>query len=705
MSGPRYRLGVDIGGTFTDLALLEQQSGTLITGKTLTTPSDPADGVLLGLTQLLGRHDVPVDAIAHCIHATTLVTNALIERKGARTGLITTAGFRDVLAIGRELRYDLYDLRLEMPVPLVPQPYRKEVTERVRRDGSVRDSLDSDAVRRVLRELVDDSVESVAIVFLHSYANSTHEEEAERVAIREFPQLFVSASYRIAREIREYERTSTTVANAYVQPLASRYLTRMEEQLAGLGMVGPLSLMVSSGGLTSAATAREQPITLTESGPAAGALVGQFIGQLAGEPSVIAFDMGGTTAKACLIDDGEPLLTYSFEAGRVHRFKKGSGLPLKVPAIDLIEIGAGGGSIARIDRLGLLKVGPDSSGADPGPAAYGQGGEEPTVTDADLLLGYLNPDSFLGGEMQLELDAARRAVSRNLAEPLGREVTDIAWGIHDIVNENMASAARVHIADRGRDPRGFALVAIGGAGPVHAYRVAKKLRLARVLCPLGAGVASTIGLLIAPPRTDLVHAYVCPLDALDWERLNQIYTDMRDEATALLSQLGVEPDKIQFQPMADLRYVGQGFEVVTPLPAGPYARDSLTAFAAAFDSAYRTLYGRTVPGLEIEGLNWRLRASVPSSGAEHVAEALRGRASTPEGNALVGKRPVYFPENGGFTLTPVYDRYRLSPGDRFAGPAIVEERESTVVVGPAATFHIDPYQTLIIELEEGHRDA
>jgi N-methylhydantoinase A len=314
MRGPRYRLDVDIGGTFTDLALLEEQSGTLVTTKTLTTPGDPADGVLFGLRQLLARHAVPVDAIEHCIHATTLVTNALIERKGAITGLITTAGFRDVLAIGRELRYDLYDLRLEMPAPLVPQPLRKEVAERVRGDGTVRDPLDSNAVRQALHQLVDEGVESVAIVFLHSYSNSEHEEAAERIAAGEFPQLFVSASHRIAREIREYERTSTTVANAYVQPLASRYLARLEEQLAGLGITGPLSLMVSSGGIASAATARERPITLTESGPAAGALVGGFFGQLAGEPSVIAFDMGGTTAKACLIDNGQPLLTYSFEA-------------------------------------------------------------------------------------------------------------------------------------------------------------------------------------------------------------------------------------------------------------------------------------------------------------------------------------------------------------------------------------------------------
>ncbi|HEX3722662.1 MAG TPA: hydantoinase/oxoprolinase family protein [Nitrolancea sp.] len=705
MPKPRYRLGVDIGGTFTDLALLDEESGTLVTEKTLTTPGDPAEGVMIGLARLVARHDIPVDAIEQCIHATTLITNALIERKGARTGLITTAGFRDILAIGRELRYDLYDLRLEMPAPLVLNDLRKEVHERVRGDGTVRDSLDAEAVRRALRELDDAGVESVAVVFLHSYSNSAHEEAAEEIARCEFPHLLLSTSSRIAREIREYERASTTVANAYVQPLAARYLERLEARLTGLGVLGPLSLMVSSGGVASAAVARARPILLTESGPAAGALVGQFFGQLAGEPSVIAFDMGGTTAKACLIDHGEPLLTYSFEAGRVHRFKKGSGLPLKVPAIDLMEIGAGGGSIARIDRLGLLKVGPDSSGADPGPASYGRGGEDPTVTDADLMLGYLNPRSFLGGAMPLDVDAAHTAIADKLAEPLGRDVTEVAWGIHDIVNENMASAARVHIAERGRDPRGFALVAIGGAGPVHAYRVAKKLRLARVLCPLGAGVASTIGLLIAPPRTDLVHAYVTPLETLDWSRLNQIYDEMQAEATALMSQLGVEPDAIQFQPMADLRYVGQGFEVVTSLPEGPYSRESLPGFIAAFDSAYRALYSRTVPGLEIEGLNWRLRASVPSNGARHVSKALRAHDNATSGSALLGQRPVYFPETGGFTPTPIYDRYRLACGERLAGPAIVEERESTVVVGPGATFSIDRYQTLIIEIEVDRRDA
>ena len=638
------------------------------------------------------------------VHATTLITNALIERKGARTGLLTTAGFRDILAIGRELATTSTTCGSRCPAPLVPQDLRKEVAERVRSDGSVREPLDLESVRHSLRDLVEAGAESVAIVLLHSYANSEHEETIEQIVLDEFPDLFVSPSYRISREIREYERASTTVANAYVQPRAVRYLTHLETRLREDGFGGPLSLMVSSGGIASSAAAQERPITLTESGPAAGALVGGYFGQLAGEPNVIAFDMGGTTAKACLIDGGEPLLTYRFEAGRVHRFKKGSGLPLNVPAIDLIEIGAGGGSIAHIDRLGLLKVGPDSAGADPGPACYGQGGKDATVTDADLLLGYLNPDAFLGGEMSLNRDAAVHAVDQ-LGQRLGLDATGVAWGIHDIVNENMASAARIHIAERGRDPRRFALVATGGAGPVHADRVARKLRLSRVLCPLGAGVASTLGLLIAPPQCDLVHAYVTRLDAIDWQRLNGYFDQMREESAALLEQLGVPFDQIEFQASADLRYAGQGFEVVTPLPAGPYDLSSADTFASVFESTYRAQYGRTVPGLDVEGLNWRLRARGPATGPDQVSRALRTDDSEPDGAPLTGRRAAYFPEMGGFTMTPVYDRYRLRPGDRFAGPAIVEERESTVVVGPSASFSIDAYRTLAIDLQNGGSHA
>lgn len=708
MAAGRYRLGIDIGGTFTDLALLDARSGSLALGKTLTTPDDPAAGALHGLRRLLARDGIDPTGVEWTVHATTLITNALIERTGARTGLITTVGFRDVLAIGRELRYDLYDLFQERPAPLVEGRHRREVGERLAADGTVRRPLGAVEVRRALRELVADGVESVAIVFLHAYGNDAHERAAAEIAAAEYPQLFVSRSSRVAPEIREYERASTTAANAYVGPLAARYVARLEERLGALGVGGPLYLMVSAGGITSAAAARERPIALTESGPAAGALVGGYYGALAGERNVLAFDMGGTTAKLCLIDDGRPLLSYGFEVGRVHRFKKGSGLPLRVPAIDLIEIGAGGGSIARIDRLGLLKVGPDSAGAAPGPAAYGRGGSEPTVTDADLLLGYLNPDYFLGGEMRLDVAAARAALAERLAGPLGRDVTAVAWGVHDIVNEQMGSAARIHVAERGRDPRRSALVATGGAGPVHACRLARKLGVGRVLCPLGAGVASTVGLLVAPPRVDLVHAAVARLDELDWEGLEASYAAMRAEATALLGRLGAAPEDIAFAPLADLRYVGQGFEVVTPLPAGPYGPGSREGFTAAFEAAYRALYRRVVPGAAVEGLHWRLRASGPASGAEQVAAALRARGAAggaADGDSRRGERPAYFPELGGFVVTPVHDRYRLWPGDQLRGPAIVEERESTVVLPPGTTARVEPALTLVIDLEGGDGGA
>ena len=700
---PRYRLGVDIGGTFTDLVLLDEASGRLLVGKVLTTPRDPAAAVLEGIRQLLARHTVAPEAVSHCLHATTLIANALIERTGARTGLLTTHGFRDVLQIGRELRYDLYDVFLELPPPLCERALRAEVHERIRPDGTVQMPLDVPELRQQLRRLVDAGAESVAVVFLHSYVNSAHEEAAEHIARADFPGVPLSASYRIAREIREYERTSTTVANAYVQPLADRYLSRLDAGLCHLGLPGPLILMTSAGGIMSEEAARTAPISLLESGPAAGAVAGGFCGELAGERRVIALDMGGTTAKACVIDDGEPLITYAFEAARVHRFKRGSGLPLRIPAVDLIEIGAGGGSIARVDRQGLLSVGPRSAGSEPGPACYGRGGREPTVTDADLLLGYLDPGYFLGGEMRLDPDAARRSVEDRLVRALGRDATTVAWGIHDIVNDNMASAARVHLAERGRDPRAYSLVATGGAGPVHAHRIARKLRVRRVLCPLGSGVASTIGLLVAQPRADLVHAYVARLDDLEWGRLNMIYAAMRQRAAVLLAQVGVPANDVRMQPLADLRYVGQGFEVVTPIPDGPYAAASAAEIAAAFTSAYAARHGRAMPAMPVEGLNWRLRATGRRADLLRLAAALRaGRQH--DGSPLRGDRLAYYPERGGFVPTPVYDRYALRAGECFVGPALIEERESTVVVGAGAKFSVDRYHTLIIEVEEDGRD-
>lgn len=699
---PRYRFGVDIGGTFTDLVIVDEARGRMLFGKTLTTPKDPSEGVLTGLSRMLSEHGLAGADIGVAVHATTLITNALIERKGARTGLLTTEGFRDVLEIGRELRYDLYDLFMELPRPIVPRQMRLEVRERVSKDGTVRTPLDEASLREAIGKLVDGGAEAIAVSFLHSYINDSHEAAAGELLRREHPEVFVSLSSRVAREIREYERTSTTVANAYVQPLTQVYLDRMDDGLRETGFRGSLFMMLSNGGIASLRSAKDLPIRLVESGPAAGALVGGFYGYLGGEAHVLAFDMGGTTAKACMVDEGRPMTTYSFEVARVHRFKKGSGLPLKIPAIELMEIGAGGGSIAHLDRMGLLKVGPESAGAEPGPACYGRGGEDPTVTDADLLLGYLNPEYFLGGEMRLDVEAARRALMTKVAGPLATTETAAAWGIHEIVNENMASAARVHIAEKGRDPRRYTLVATGGAGPVHAYRVAKKLGLSKLICPLGAGVASTIGLLVAPPRVDYVHAYVSRLEDLDWERLRAIYREMEDQARATLAEVGVPSGEVRLLRMADMRYVGQGYEVVATLPEGELGPASAGAMRAAFEEAYRELYERTLPSVDVEGLNWRLFAYGPEAGAEAIAADLRrggsGEASGVAG-ALRGHRPIYLGEKEGFVPAAVYDRYKLSPGDRFRGPAVVEERESTVVIGADGAVTVDPYRSLIIEIE------
>lgn len=696
----RYRFGVDIGGTFTDLVMVDESGGVMLVGKTLTTPRDPSVGVLTGLTKMLAEHGLSAREIGVAVHATTLITNAIIERKGAKTALVTTEGFRDVLEIGRELRYDLYDLFLEMPKPLVPRQLRMEVRERVRKDGRVSIPLDRAQVERVVQELADQGVESIAVCFLHSYINDEHELAVERQIREKHPGMFVSVSSRVAREIREYERTSTTVANAYVQPLADLYLDRLAGKMEGIGFGGSLYMMLSNGGIASLRSARELPIRLVESGPAAGALVGGFYGRLVGERNVLAFDMGGTTAKACMVEDGQPMTTYSFEAARVHRFRRGSGLPLKVPAIELMEIGAGGGSIAHLDRMGLLKVGPESAGAEPGPACYGRGGADPTVTDADLLLGYLNPDYFLGGEMRLDLEAARRAIREKVAGPLNVGEVEAAWGIHEIVNENMAGAARVHIAEKGRDPRKFVLVATGGAGPVHAYRVARKLQLRKIVCPLGAGVASTIGLLVAPPKVDLVHAYVARLGEIDWEKLRGIYREMEARAVATLREVGVARSEVSLLRMADMRYVGQGYEVVAAVPEGELGPERLAEMRESFEEAYRTLYERTLPTVEVEALNWRLFAYGPGTEAEGIAAGLRRRvAAAGDGPPLKGHRPIYLGELGRFEAAAVYDRYRLKPGGSYRGPAVVEERESTVVVGPDARFSVDDYQNLIVEME------
>jgi N-methylhydantoinase A len=691
---PSYSLGIDIGGTFTDVVVYDHDSGQQWSRKVLTTHEDPARAVESGVAALLRENGLDPGRFTRVVHATTLFTNALIERKGAPTGLITTAGFGDTLEIGRERKFELYDLEIEKPEPLVPRHLRLEVSERTNADGSVRQPLDQDGVMAQARRLVEAGATSIAVVFLHAYANPHNESEAARIIEEHFPAVAVSASHEVAAEIREYERSSTTVANAYIKPLARRYLALMADRLAGLGIPAPLLLMLSSGGLTHVAEAQRTPVAMLESGPAAGALAAAFFGRDDSGGSLLAFDMGGTTAKLSLVEDGEPLTAYSFEAARQKRFIEGSGFPVRISTVELIEIGAGGGSIAHVDEIGLLKVGPRSAGSQPGPAAYGLGGAEPTVTDADFALGYLNPDYFAGGEVRVDMEAAQAALAR-LAQRVALSLTEVAWGIHEIVNESMASAARVHIAERGRDPRDYALLCTGGAGPVHAAGVARKLGLGRVICPPSAGVASALGLLVAPARVDRAATVGVRLDRGGIDRLETAFRRLEEEALGVLGDTGLALDTASIRRLADGRFLGQGFDLVVPLPEGPYddghaARQQLRA---AFESAYREKFALTPPEVPVEFINIRIAARAPVAGSE-VGPQKTGPSL--DGSAVKGTRPAYFSEAGGFVETSVYDRHRLSVGDELRGPAVVEEEGSTLVVPPGALARVAASGNIVV---------
>lgn len=689
------RIGIDIGGTFTDFLLFDGESGRFSIAKTLTTQDEPARAVATGLGQLSDQTGIPIEQIEQIVHGTTLVTNALIERKGAVTALITTKGFRDALEIAREHRYDLYDLNLEHPAPLVPRYLRLEIDERILSDGSVAIPVDLDALPDLIERIRAEGATAVGISLLHSYQNPEHE-RAIHERMRELaPDLIYSVSSDVAPEIREYERTSTTVANVYVRPLAERYITGLIETLARIGFDGSLFIMLSSGGLSSPEAAARYPIRLVESGPAAGALAATHIGKLSGRDRLLAFDMGGTTAKCCLV--GQQGLTFSdeFEVSRVYRFKKGSGLPVSVPVIELIEIGSGGGSIARVDSLGLLKVGPDSAGAMPGPACYGRGGTQPTVTDADLVLGYLDAGHFLGGQMPLEIDKARSAIA-TVAEPLGFTIEEAAWGIHQVVNEQMAGAARIHAIERGEDARTFPLFAFGGAGPVHAYGVARILRAPEVIVPFGAGVASTIGFLVAPISFDFVRTFVGRLLSLDWPEVERRFTEMIGEGATMLTDAGTSDTDISYQRFAELRYVGQGHQVKVRIPEGPLDKSMSEKLLSAFEDEYRRLYGRTAEGNPVEAINWRLVAAAPTP---HLPlDHLSAVANADPSKAQKGMRRAFVQETGVFEEVPVYDRYALARDFSAIGPAIIEENESTIVVGFGAQISVDDFANIVIRL-------
>jgi N-methylhydantoinase A len=690
-SDGRYRAGIDIGGTFTDLVLVDDATGEQAVGKILTSPEDPSEAVEEGLVELLGRENVAAARLRTIIHGTTLVTNALIERKGARTALLTTEGFRDAVAIGTEHRYDMYDVFLEKPEPLVARSLRYGVRERTLDDGSVALELDEGQVRSISAQLRERGIEAVAICFLHAFRNPDHERRVAEILAEEAPEITVSLSSEVSPEIREYERTSTTVANVYVRPLVERYLRVLEERLQSLGFGGSLHIMLSNGGTASVQTASRFPVRLLESGPAAGALAAAFYGRETEFPEVLSFDMGGTTAKACLIEKGEPLATTEYEVARVHRFKKGSGLPVRISVIEMIEIGAGGGSIARVDALGLLKTGPESAGAAPGPACYGRGGEEPTVTDADLVLGYLDPEFFLGGKMELDREAALRSIEEKIAEPLGLDTLEAAWGIHQVVNENMANAARIHAIERGKDPGAYPLFAFGGAGPVHAYRVARTLGVPGFVAPLGAGATSAFGFLCAPLSFDFARSLYGRLDELDYSEANGALRSMEAEGRDLLRASGVADADVRVRRLCEMRYVGQGHEVTVKLPDGPLGPEDADRLAELYREEYRRLYGRNGPDVPLEAITWRLQVAGPRPEIR-----LGGAEDGPVSEALKGSREIYLPEDGGFREVPVYDRYRLGPGAVFEGPAVVEERESTLILGPEGRAEVDPARNLLV---------
>ena len=686
-----YRVGIDIGGTFTDM-LWVGEDGVAVIGKTLTTPGDPSLAVENALRTVLQASSAKSER-GTLIHGTTLVTNALIERKGAPTALLTTVGFRDAVEIGREHRYELYDLNLDLPKPLVPRHLRFDVPERIAADGALIQALDEKFLRRLVSELSAKGIKAIAVSYLNSFRNPVHERRTAEIIGEVAPHIRVSLSSEVVAEIREFQRTSTTVANVYVQERVANYLAQLQARLDQIGFVGNFFIMLSSGGIATRDTASRFPVRLLESGPAAGALAAAQAGLLSGHQDLLSFDMGGTTAKLCVIEDGQPAKTHEFEVDRVYRFRKGSGLPVRIPVIDMIEIGAGGGSIARIDSLGLLKVGPDSSGADPGPVCYGLGGTEPTVTDADLVLGYLDADYFLGGKMQLDVEGARTALAR-LGTKLGMSVEQAAWGIHQIVNENMANAARAHLGERGKDPRRMPMYAFGGAGPVHGYRVAEILRLPAIISPFGAGVGSTFGLLSAPLAFDFVRSAYSRLDQLDWGFANRLLDEMAEEGRGVLERSGLSAEQISYKRSTDMRYVGQGHEVAVMLPDGVLSAEHLSRISKLFNDAYRALYGREGPDVPLEVINWRVVASGPRPELNLKLPTNRRR----EGNARRGFRRAYFPEPGEYIETAVYDRYALDVGMEFIGPGIVEERESTLIVGARGKARVDERLNIVVEL-------
>lgn len=692
-----HRLGVDIGGTFTDATLIDTDTGEVRIAKVSSTPDDPSRGFLEAVTRILDEANVAPQNLGYAVHATTVATNAIIEHKLAPTGFLATEGFRDLLEIQRQIRASIYDVHFNKPTPLVPRDTCFGVPERLDAGGNVIEPLDEEAVRRIAAQLQEAGVESVAVCLLHAYTNPAHEKRVGEILRETFPENAVSLSSEVAPEFREYFRASTTVINAGIRPLVGRYLARIESRLSEMGVNASLLLMQSSGGVYTSETGKEKPVYMVESGPAAGVIAAGYLGSQLGRGDLLSFDMGGTTAKAGLIQNGAPHITKEYEVGAAATASdhgaKGGGYPLRTPVIDLLEIGAGGGSIAWVDTGDVLRVGPQSAGADPGPVCYAAGGREPTITDANLVLGRIDPEYFLGGEISLDVDAARSAIEERCGRPLGMDVVDVAHGIVEIANAAMAGALRRISIQRGFDPRDFALVAFGGAGPLHANRLAAELEIPTVIVPRSPGTFSAMGLL----ATDLKHEFsttsIERLDNLDTEVLASTFETLGQQGRRALERDRVPANDMRFERVLDLRYVGQSYDLAISVHDAAFSPTERTRLAEAFHHEHERVYGFNAPGEPIEVVTLRLSAT-----GEITKPSLRRveKHSDPDA-ARKSVREIYFAEKGDFVRTPVLDRYKLGADCRFEGPAVVQEMDSTTLVHPGYTAHVDSFGNLLIE--------
>ena len=693
----KYRLGIDVGGTFTDAMIINEETGEIRISKVPSTPKDPSIGFLDAVDTILKENNIEAQDVTYVVHGTTVATNAIIEGKMAATGFITTEGFRDMLEIQRQIRPSLYDLQFEKPRPLVPRYLCFGIPERMDFQGKILTKLDTDSVRAVARQLKTEGVESIAVCYLHAYINNEHEAQTAELLKEEFPEAIVSLSSDIAPEFREYLRASTTVINAAVRPIVSRYLISIESRLKAAGLSAELLVMQSNGGVLTFGAASDKPVFMVESGPAAGVIAASYLGNTLGSPNVLSFDMGGTTAKTGLVRKGTPTITKDYEvgvaAGGTGTGVQGAGYPIRTPVIDLVEIGAGGGSIAWVDSGGILRVGPQSAGADPGPVCYGRGGEEPTITDANLVLGRLDPEYFLGGKMKLDVEGARKAIESKCAKPLGLDLLEVALGIVEIANTAMVNALRRISVQRGYDPREFMLVAFGGAGPVHANRLADQLEIPKTLIPMSPGITSATGLLVTDLKHDYSNTLIQAIVDLDPSAIESTYVGMEDQGWTALSNEGMDENSIRFIRQVDVRYIGQSYELGIVVQSGKFDGAHRDQIVQEFHKEHERAYGFSAPGEPVELVAIRLTAV-----GDIAKPTLReiGRTTGGVDSARRTIRSVYFAESKGFVDCPVYDRYKLSSGDVLEGPAIIEEMDSTTIIHPNYKADVDKYGNLFL---------